>query len=188
MELNETESVYKVSYQIIDPADCDFFVQKVKVIDPRYKNFSFLVDNAKYLSLQSSITSIGVIATSMVTASILMGIIIVTLLVINNLQQRVFEIGMLLSLGESKFKIILQVIIETLVPIILAVTCSISISGMVTGQIASLIGGENLVVKVDSLAVLLVYLCGMGLTIIASTVTVYKITKYNPKDILMAAG
>lgn len=126
------------------------------------------------------------ITVAMVTASMVMGAIILTLLVIMAMKERDFEIGILLSRCECKWKIIAQMILEVLVPVMLAVTASVFISGWVAQSIGTLLGGENIKVTIERAPVIIMYLCGLGLTLLASSVSIWKITRYRPKKILMA--
>ena len=57
-----------------------------------------------------------------------------------------------------------------------------------SGYLGGLLGaGERGVeVRLEAFPVLLMYLCGIGLTLVASCVTAYKVLRYQPKKILMA--
>ena len=118
-------------------------------------------------------------------ASIIMGAVILTLLTVISLKERDFEIGILLSIGEAKVKIVTQLILESLIPVVLAGTASVFLSTAISGQVGGALS-DSINVVIGQGSILLMYICGVALTLIASSVTVYKVMFYQPKKILMA--
>jgi putative ABC transport system permease protein len=189
LELNDESRIRRAVYSIDDPVEASVFVEKAKALPEVFseeKEIIYAVNNSEYRNVSGALNSIMGITVAMVTASMVMGAIILTLLVIMAMKERDFEIGILLSMGECKWKIIAQMILEVLVPVMLAVTASVFISGWVAQSIGTLLGGENIKVTIERAPVIIMYLCGLGLTLLASSVSIWKIMRYRPKKILMA--
>lgn len=97
-----------------------------------------------------------------------------------------FEIGVLLSMGETKGRIMLQMTTESLLPVLLAITAGTVISFPLAGVIRDSIDlSAGVTVAVGGKQIGLLYLCGIVLTLLSSLVMVYKIVRYQPKKILM---
>lgn len=84
----------------------------------------------------------GFISTIMVVGIIIVGAVILSLILVLNLKGRKFEIGVLLSLGEQKAKVILQMALETLIPVIIAFTISIAAGNLAAQQIGNIMLGS----------------------------------------------
>lgn len=185
--LNNLDKVYTISYHITDPTKTGEFIKKVQKLDlSEDGNITFLIDDNEYRSMASTINSMIRISFAMVTASMIMSGIILTLLVMIQFKDRNHEIGILLSIGERKVNIIIQIIVEILVPILLAATGAICISIVTARQITAFLGGgEKISISIRPLPVIAMYLCGILLTIIASASAIWRILHYHPKQMLM---
>jgi putative ABC transport system permease protein len=187
IQLNKLNSVYTVSYKISDPTKAKDFIHKVQTLElAEGDQLSFLINDSEYRSMAGTINSMIRISLAMVVVSMLMGAIIVSLLVMILFKDRNYEIGILLSMGESKAKVVTQMIIEVLVPILLAATGAVCISTITAYRITAFFGGsDKIVVTVQPFPVFAMYLCGILLTIIASTTVIWRIIRYQPKQMLM---
>ena len=121
----------------------------------------------------------------MVLASMIMGAIILTLIVMIQVKDRDYEIGILLSIGESNIKIILQMIIEVLTPILLGAAIAVYISSLFVNKLTDFLGGRDKIdVSLQFGPIFYMFLCGIILTLVASISMIRKILCYHPKDML----
>ena len=189
LALNGNNYVNYAVFSVNDPMKIDEIVETAEAL-PRMGEWDgvtkYMKNNSDYRKMADALNGMNGTTMIMVVASIIMGAAILTLLVVISLKERDFEIGVLLSMGEIKWKIITQLILESLIPVLLAVTGAVFISSIAAQEIGNMMGASDMAVFVDSSSILLMYLCGVTLTLIASSVTVYKVVFYQPKKILMA--
>lgn len=83
--------------------------------------YSINSDDASYQIVKSSMKSVTGFANKIVWLVVIAGTIILALIVILMIRERRYEIGVLLSLGESRMKIIAQFFVELLVVLVIGV-------------------------------------------------------------------
>lgn len=89
-------------------------------------------------------------------------------------------------LGETKMRIMLQMLMESFCPVLLAITAGVIFSYPLANVIkiaVDLSNGVQAAIKTQQIIIL--YLCGMGVVLASSMVMVYQIVRYQPKKILM---
>lgn len=187
--VNENNNVDKITLNMRDPLECKEFVEDAKALPEIIKTefwMNYTINDSQYRSIAGSLTSMIGLSNLMVLISIILGIITLSFLILLALRDRMFEIGVLLSMGETRGRIMLQMLTESLVPILLAITAGVVVSFPISGFIRDSIDlSAGVTVAVGSVQIGLLYLCGIVLTILASLVMVYKIARYQPKRILM---
>lgn len=82
--------------------------------------YSLSTDDSTYQSVKSSMDSVASFANKIVWLVAIAGTIILALIVILMIRERRFEIGVLLSLGEARWKIVAQFFTEMLMVIVIA--------------------------------------------------------------------
>ena len=138
-------------------------------------DMDYTVNVSAYKAVADSLKSLAGISNLMVIVSVILGTITLSFLILMNLRDRMFEIGILLSVGETKMRIMLQMLMESFCPVLLAIT-AIKIA-------VDLSNGVQAAIKTQQIIIL--YLCGMGVVLASSMVMVYQIVRYQPKKILM---
>ena len=83
--------------------------------------YSLNADDASYQMVKTSMKSVTGFANKIVWLVVIAGTIILALIVILMIRERRYEIGVLLSLGESRLKIIAQFFVELLVVLVIGV-------------------------------------------------------------------
>ncbi|MDQ0363109.1 ABC transporter permease [Breznakia pachnodae] len=83
----------------------------------------------------SAIDSVGNIANTMVLITTVAAVMILGLLILISLRERKYEVGVLLSLGESKLALIVQIVMESILIMAVSIIISIGSSTMVANQI-----------------------------------------------------
>lgn len=178
-----------VQLTVHDPADIPALLKDIEAMGlPDRDEFGIVPLDGEYRKIALSMDSIVAVASLVLWAAIALGAILLAALVMLSLSSREFEIGVLLSMGETRGKVVLQLIIETLVPVLLGATAGALLSGRTAAFAADLLGAaeKGIQVGVDGWAIGAVYLCGVGLMLLASCVTAFKVLRFQPKKLLMA--
>lgn len=119
-------TIESVTFIINDPENADAFIKEVENmdgIDLSYRSLS--IDNAAYEKMVGNIESIASTAKILVIVVVIAGAFIIMLLSMLTIKDRKYEIGVLLSLGESKIKVLFQLILEVLIIGIISFTLSV---------------------------------------------------------------
>ena len=191
MKLNGPEAgVYSARFFIRDPEQAAAFVEDVQAMGlPESADLRFTIDDLQYRAMQGTISSMTGIAMAMLAASCGIGAIMLILLLLIALKNRDFELGILLSMGEARMKILSQLVLESLFPVLGATTGAV-FAAPYTQQAVDLLFSGALAHPVSATmgAIAAVYVSGVLLTLLASSVTLLKLWRYQPKKALMAAG
>lgn len=132
---------YKVSkavFYLDDPENADKFKEEANklVTDFSDRNLTLDIDNESYEQMISSIEGVAKFSNTVLVIVVIASIVVISLMVINSLKDRNYEIGVLLSLGEKRKKIIGQFIIELVIIATFAFITSIGSSLLVSQKLA----------------------------------------------------
>ncbi|GAB2025432.1 ABC transporter permease [Lactovum odontotermitis] len=131
-----TGQISTASYSMSNPAKSSTFVKAAnKLVDN--DNFQVAADTAAYDNVKSSLSNVAGFARNIVILVAIAGAIILALIVMLMVRERRFEIGVLMSLGEAKAKIIGQFFAELFMVMIVSVviaTAAGNVVGNVVGQ------------------------------------------------------
>lgn len=131
-------TIESVTFIIDDPDNSDAFiseVEKMENIDLKYRSLS--IDNEAYQKMVGNIESVASTAKILVIVVVIAGAFIIMLLSMLTIKDRKYEIGVLLSLGESKIKILFQLISEVLIIGIISFTLSTIATGIFAQKITN---------------------------------------------------
>ncbi|MBO0431853.1 ABC transporter permease [Enterococcus sp. DIV0660C] len=141
-ELNgtaEDNTVDSAVYTLADPENMDEFVAEAeKLIDT--DTFSLQSNDAAYQSMLEPLNNVASFSKNVVLLVAVAGIIILTLIIMITIRERRHELGVLLSLGESRIKIILQLFTEVALCMILALGVA-----AVSGNVVANVVGQQLI-------------------------------------------
>ncbi|MCH4168015.1 MAG: FtsX-like permease family protein [Streptococcaceae bacterium] len=130
---DDADTISSATYNLDDPDEMDSFVKKAnKLIDT--DQLQLQTNDEIYQQMLEPLNNVASFATNVVWLVSIAGIIILSLIVIMIIRERRYEIGVLLSLGEGKFKVIMQFFAELVVVMIVAVGIA-SVSGNFVGNI-----------------------------------------------------
>lgn len=119
-------------YNLTDPQDMDGFVKKAnKLIDT--DTFSLETNDQMYQQMLQPLNNVSSFAKNIVILVAVAGVIILTSIIMLSIRERKYEIGVLLSLGESRIKVIGQFFVEIFVCMIFALGIA-SASGNLVGN------------------------------------------------------
>lgn len=128
-----SENITSAIYYLDDPENAEAFVKLAKKkSDIDFDTFSLEANDRLYQQNASSLESMQSFAKMFVWIVVIAGSAILCLILALTIRNRYYEIGVLLSLGQSKLKIILQQLLE--IGLIAAVAFVISLG---TGQLTS---------------------------------------------------
>ncbi|MGY3779346.1 ABC transporter permease [Isobaculum melis] len=113
--------------------------------------FSFNSDFDQYDKMTAAIDNVASISTIILWIAGIAGVVVLSLIMILSFRDRKFEIGVLLSMGESKVGIVLQMLTEVLILFICAFGLAIGISSASAEKIGdSLVSNEVETLKKDT--------------------------------------
>ncbi|MFK4565519.1 ABC transporter permease [Enterococcus sp. UD-01] len=132
-------TIDSASYTLADPKEMDSFVKSAeKLIDT--DSFSLQTNDQAYQQMLQPLNNVASFAKNIVILVAAAGVIILTLIVMMTIRERRFEIGVLLSMGESRFKVVLQFFSEMIVCMLFALVIA-GFSGNIVGNVV----GEQLI-------------------------------------------
>lgn len=128
-----TDTIDTAIYNLSDPAKSESFVKAAKkLIDT--ETYSVSSNDAIYQQMLSPLNDVAKFAKNIVILVAIAGTIILSLIVILTIRERRGEIGILMSMGEKRAKIIGQFFVELLIVMLLSVGIA-SASGNVVGNV-----------------------------------------------------
>ncbi|MGX7204948.1 ABC transporter permease [Enterococcus pingfangensis] len=129
---SEGETIDSAVYTLDDPKEMDSFVKQAnKLIDT--DTFSLETNDQMYQQMLQPLNNVSSFAKNIVILVAAAGVIILTLIIMLSIRERKYEIGVLLSLGESRVKVISQFFVEIFVCMIFALGIAAA-SGNVVGN------------------------------------------------------
>lgn len=124
-----TTTIDSAVYTMDDAGHISAFKKAAKSVSGiSWSKYTLVSNNSTYKSLVGSISNIGSFSKNLVYIVTIAGLAIISLMVMMQIRNRKYEVGVLMGIGESKSKIISQFIIEILVAAILAFAVSFSVS------------------------------------------------------------
>ncbi len=127
-----TDTIDSAVYDLSDPKEMDSFVKEAsKLIDT--DTYSLQTNDQMYQQMLQPLNNVASFAKNIILLVAVAGVIILTLIVMLTIRERRYEIGVLLSLGESRFKVILQFFSEIFVCMLFALVIA-TFSGNVVGN------------------------------------------------------
>lgn len=180
------EMVYQGVLTLENPTKADEYVKRIEgFFKPIEEGAVCFIRDTEYRSLAGSLSSVQGAAAVMVVAVLVMGAVILVLVTVLSMHAREFEVGILLAMGERKWKIILQLFIELLVPILLAVTLSILPVQALLPTLGETVGLRE-TVSIEASHVMSLYGVSMLLAAVSTVVSAGKVLSCQPKKILTA--
>lgn len=136
---NTPDTIDSAVYFLDDPQNIEEFKNEAKTKDINFDNYRLDANDAMYKQMMGPIENVASFSKTIVLLVTVAGSVILALIIMLSLKDRKYELGVLLSLGESRMKIIGQLIVET--ALIACVAFGIS---TFTGKISAQNIGDNL--------------------------------------------
>ena len=136
--LNRSEDNQVVNKILIfsnSPESTNLVLNKIKELKIDWSKYSIEKDNNAFEESLESVNGIKHIIKIMTYSIMLGGVVVLSLILILWLRERIYEIGILLSIGISKIKIMIQFIIELILISIPSVVSSLFLGNLLLKQI-----------------------------------------------------
>jgi|GEM_PF-2885642 len=184
--------IMNAEYTLKNAFEAENFINAAQMIAEQGEDkgaLSFEPDNLLFLQASSAMKSLIYVANAILVSVIIMGGIILCLMVLYAMMGRFFEVGVLLSLGERRKYIALQMILEVLLPLLPAILVSIVSSNLIAQWLGEVLLGtsqamQGITVLINRQSVIIVCVCGLLLAITACILPINRIMKYQPKKIM----
>jgi putative ABC transport system permease protein len=133
------DTIQSAVYYMDDPMNIESFKKDVKASGIKLDDYKLDSKDSLYKQMMKPIENVGSFSKTIVILVAIAGATILSLIIILSLKDRRYEIGVLMSMGESRFKIIGQLLVETI--IVASIAFSIS---TFTGNVVAQRVGTNL--------------------------------------------
>jgi len=121
-------------YVLHDPNDMDAFKQAVETITPEFYTVTYTSD--AFANVASSVESLEDLSFAVLWATVFAAILILSLLIALFVRERKREIGTLLALGERRWRILFQIMLEVLVVAVPAIVLALFIGNLFSSGIS----------------------------------------------------
>ena len=170
-----------------DPQNLDKIIDDVKEVDSvEWDKCKITKDDSTYQNVKESLESLQSIVSVAITVIFVISIVLIILILNLWTKHRVYEIGVLLSIGINKLDIIKQQIVEIFMVSIPAFLFSFITSSIVNQMVSSkLIEDISNSIKVTANISdwLIVSILGLLIIIVATILSIIQITRIKPRDI-----
>lgn len=190
-------------FEMDDPANIDLFRREARQLGLPQDTVMNAQDDL-YEQIAGPLDHLNTISVLMAAVVLIAGAGILFLIVLLNLRGRNFEIGVLLSMGERRRRIIAQMMLEILVPVLIAFSLSVFTGRLAAQQIGSTLysaqtqtadagwGNPNgkaqaaakIHIEVGGKDLAELYCSGILLALLSSAVPLTVVMRYRPKEIL----
>ena len=136
----QTDTIQNAVYYMDDPMNVESFKNDVKASGINLEDYKLDAKDSLYKQMMAPIENVGSFSKTIVIIVAIAGAAILSLIIILSLKDRRYEIGVLMSMGESRLKIVSQLLVETMI-----VACiAFSISTFTGNAVAQKIGNNLL--------------------------------------------
>ena len=186
--------VTSVEYGVNNPAEIDDIIKNVESLG--INNILISKSNKNYELVTSSVESVTKLTNMIRIGSVIVGVVILSLVLMFWIRERLYEIGVLLSLGISKINLILQFVVETLMvtifgflsalglEFILLKYLSRNITKVFSEDLPKIISDELTKISINGSNIIGVIIVMITIVMISVIVALLPILKTKPKKIL----
>lgn len=194
LDYSSNNKVTSVEYGVNNPTELDDIIKNVESLG--INNISVSKSNKNYELVTSSVGSITKLTNMIRIGSVIVGVVILSLVLMFWIRERLYEIGVLLSLGISKINLILQFVVETLMvtifgflsalglEFILLKYLSSNITKVFSEDLPKIISDELTKISINGSNIIGVIIVMITIVIISVVVALLPILKTKPKKIL----
>lgn len=194
LDYSFNNKVTSVEYGVNNPTELDDIIKNVESLG--INNISVSKSNKNYELVTSSVESITKLTNMIRIGGVIVGVVILSLVLMFWIRERLYEIGVLLSLGISKINLILQFVVETLMvtifgflsalglEFILLKYLSSNITKVFSEDLPKIISDELTKISINGSNIIGVIIVMITIVIISVVVALLPILKTKPKKIL----
>lgn len=211
---NSSSGIDEVVFKVDDPANVDSVLEFAENTEIDLEKFKLDANTEEYEQMIKPIENVASFAKILVVIVTIAGALIIMLILMLWIKERTYETGIFLSLGESKFKIVLQYAVEVLLIAIVAFSLSIFTGNIISEKVGDIllekeistlneesekmpqIGGRferenqntevisDIDVSVNIEVIMQLYGFGILIVLISSIIPTILVFRYKPKKIL----
>ena len=194
LDYSSNNKVTSVEYGVNNPAELDDIIKNVESLG--INNILISKSNKNYELVTSSVESVTKLTNMIRIGSVIVGVVILSLVLMFWIRERLYEIGVLLSLGISKINLILQFVVETLMvtifgflsalglEFILLKYLSRNITKVFSEDLPKIISDELTKISINGSNIIGVIIVMITIVMISVIVALLPILKTKPKKIL----
>ena len=194
LDYSSNNKVTSVEYGVNNPTELDDIIKNVESLG--INNISVSKSNKNYELVTSSVESVKKLTNMIRIGSVIVGVVILSLVLMFWIRERLYEIGVLLSLGISKINLILQFVVETLMvtifgflsalglEFILLKYLSSNITKVFSEDLPKIISEELTKISINGSNIVGVIIVMITIVIISVVVALLPILRTKPKKIL----
>ena len=128
-----------VDFYVDDPREMEKIASQIKALDLDWDSFTLTMDNSAYEAVASPLTAMQNLIVWLIVGCVAVSVGILVLILSMWIRQRRHETGILLSVGISKSRILLQYTVEVLMIAIVAFGVSFFTSSLISQGVSDLI-------------------------------------------------
>ena len=186
--------VTSVEYGVNNPTKLDDIIRSVESLG--INNIAVSKSNKNYEIVTSSVESITKLTNMIRIGSVIVGVVILSLVLMFWIRERLYEIGVLLSLGISKINLILQFAVETLMVTIFGFLSALGLefillkyirgntTSIFSEDLPKIISDELTKISINGSDIIGVIVVMITIVMISVIVALLPILKMKPKKIL----
>jgi len=194
LNYSTSNRVTSVEYGVNNPTNLDDIIRNVENLG--INNISVSKSNKNYELITSSVESVTKLTNLIRIGSVIVGVVILSLVLMFWIRERLYEIGVLLSLGISKINLILQFVVETLMVTIFGFLSALGLQFIMLKYLSSnitkvfsedlpkIISDELTKISINGSNITGVIIVMVTIVIISVVVALLPILKMKPKKIL----
>ena len=194
LDYSSNNKVTSVEYGVNNPTELDDIIKNVESLG--INNISVSKSNKNYELVTSSVESVTKLTNMIRIGSVIVGVVILSLVLMFWIRERLYEIGVLLSLGISKINLILQFVVETLMVTIFGFLSALglefillkylrsNITKVFSEDLPKIISDELTKISINGSNIIGVIIVMITIVIISVVVALLPILKTKPKKIL----
>lgn len=181
----------QLTIYVEDPASVQDVYDRISALpELKDKTLKLSIDTDEYDVVSTPLVSLQKLVNTTIVIISIVSVIILTLLLTIWIRGRKKEIGILLSIGKSKWNIILQIFTETFIVAIISFAASIPCSNLIAEKAGAFLvsrvttGTTNLTIQIDAVYLLPLYMMGILLIAVSVIASSWIIVRREPKEIL----
>lgn len=194
LDYSSNNKVTSVEYGVNNPTELDDIIKNVESLG--INNISVSKSNKNYELVTSSVESITKLTNMIRIGGVIVGVVILSLVLMFWIRERLYEIGVLLSLGISKINLILQFVVETLMVTIFGFLSALGLefillkyirgntTSIFSEDLPKIISDELTKISINGSNIIGVIIVMITIVIISVVVALLPILKTKPKKIL----
>nr|WP_300915447.1 ABC transporter permease [uncultured Acetatifactor sp.] len=128
-----------VDFYVDDPREMEKIASQIKALDLDWNSFTLTMDNSAYEAVASPLTAMQNLIVWLIVGCVAVSVGILVLILSMWIKQRRYETGILLSVGISKSRLLLQYTVEVLMIAVVAFGVSFFTSNLISQGVSDLI-------------------------------------------------